>query len=100
MKSFLVLYTALSYSLYLSFIVVSWTRPQDIYDQTPREKGFIQYYVDSYISEKLLLTLTLGILIFPPFVCGYFYIKWLVTSVKDLYIYINKVYRSDNKWFF
>lgn len=52
MKSFLVLYTALSYSLYLSFIVVSWTRPQDIYDQTPREKGFIQYCVDSYISEK------------------------------------------------
>ena len=90
---YLIKYILVCYVLYSGFLSGIWCSSER------REGGFIQYWVDSYISEKLLLTLTLGILIFPPFVCGYFYIKWLVTPVKDLYIYINKVYRSDNKWF-
>jgi hypothetical protein len=90
---FLIGYISICYLLYFGFVSVNWCSSER------REGGFIQYWVDSYISEKLLLTLTLGILIFPPFVCTYVFVKWLVTSVKGLCKYINKVYRSDDKWF-
>jgi hypothetical protein len=84
-----------SYFAYINFIITAWL----YYAESRYKNGFIEYYPGMYISEKLLLVLTFGLLILPPFVCTYIIIKNILKMVRNTYIYTTRVFKSSSPWF-
>jgi hypothetical protein len=63
------------------------------------EADYIEYLPECYMSDKMLLILTFGIVVFPPLVVPYWIIKSIVKNIYKMVKHIVKVFKSDTPWF-
>ena len=88
-------YFGLCYILYIAVLIFCWCDYSEDYTQT-----HIEWWDKRYITDKQLLILTFGIVIFPPFIIPYWVTKGLIKNFYKMIKHIKSVFSSDSPWFF
>jgi hypothetical protein len=89
----------LAYLVYIIFLIHAWASIYDLSYFYFSNQGLIQYQPNKFISEKLLILLTVGVFFLPPFVVTYVVAKRTLNVLYKIYKYMKRVFTSDHKWF-
>mgnify|MGYP000860255257 FL=1 len=88
-------YFHLCYTLYSAVLALCWCAYSEDYTQT-----HIEWWYKRYITDKQLLILTFGVVVFPPLIIPYWIIKSVVKNFYKMIKHIKSVFSSDSLWWY
>lgn len=89
------LYFIFSYTVYIANLVFCWIVYSDDYTKT-----HIKCFDEQFITDKQLIILTFGVIVFPPLVLPYWIIKSVVKNIYKMVKHIKSVFSSDSPWWY
>lgn len=72
-----------------------WSVYSDDYTKT-----HIKYWDGQFITDKQLIILTFGVIVFPPLVLPYWFIKRILVTIYKMVKHIKSVFSSDSPWWY
>jgi hypothetical protein len=88
-------YLIFSYAIYIANLVFCWLVYSEDYTKT-----HIKYWDGPPITDKQLIILTFGVIVFPPLVLPYWIIKSVVKNIYKMVKHIKSVFSSDSPWWY
>lgn len=89
------LYLIFSYTIYIAYLVFCWCDYSNDYTKT-----HIEWWYRKYITDKQLLILTFGVVIFPPLVVPYWIVEGVIKTIYKMIKHIKRVFSSDSPWWY